>query len=192
MSDFIKAECNSEFQRACGEFVARHVQQCASSFIYDLAQSDEAQSALGVDYEDLLAILRREPDADDYRDQNEGSIVMSKAFDPSDGKEAFTFSHDGEPSGDFFDDELDAWREAYDISGQDTPDGAECFEHWLISRDLSYWLEKRGEAVSRDIAGFCVWGRCTSGQSISIDYVIASIVWDFASEDERKAWVAKD
>jgi hypothetical protein len=191
MSNFIKAECNADFQRACGDFVARHVQQCASSFIYSLAQSDEAQSALEVDGDELQSIMQRAADADDYRDQNDGSVEVIRAIDPSEGKEAFTYNHDGEPSGDYYDDELEAWLDAYEASGQDQPNGAECYEHWMITRDLSYWLEKRGESVSRDIVGFCIWGRCTSGQAISIDHVIASIVWDFASDDERKAWTDK-
>lgn len=48
------------------------------------------------------------------------------------------------------------------------------FEHWVITPWLGRRLEARGERVF-DFEGLTVWGRCTTGQAISIDYVVEQI-----------------
>jgi hypothetical protein len=56
------------------------------------------------------------------------------------------------------------------------PHEREVFEHWSVSSWLANQLEKHGEKVVRDWYGHHVWARTTTGQSISIDGVIESIV----------------
>lgn len=51
----------------------------------------------------------------------------------------------------------------------------EPLEFWIVSNWLADKLEQHGECVDKDLKGLCVWGRCTSGQSISIDSVIIEI-----------------
>ena len=54
-------------------------------------------------------------------------------------------------------------------------------EYWIVSDWLADKLIKKGESVQKDFYGLTVWGRFTSGQSISIDYVIQQIakeLWD--------------
>jgi hypothetical protein len=57
------------------------------------------------------------------------------------------------------------------------PEYDDVYEHWLVDRYFAEELEAHGELVF----GFCnmtVWGRCTTGQSIALDYVIRQIVKD--------------
>lgn len=51
----------------------------------------------------------------------------------------------------------------------------EALEHWIVSEWLADKLEECGEMVIRDFKGLTLWGRNTSGQNISIDYVIKKI-----------------
>lgn len=43
---------------------------------------------------------------------------------------------------------------------------AEVYEWWFISDTLLYRLEEQGEVILNK----CFWGRCTTGQHISLDY----------------------
>ena len=50
----------------------------------------------------------------------------------------------------------------------------ECLEHWIVSSWFGEQLRSHGETVA-DVLDFTIWGRCTSGQSISCDSVISEI-----------------
>lgn len=51
----------------------------------------------------------------------------------------------------------------------------EILEHWIVSDWLADKLIEKGETVDKDFAGLTIWGRQTSGQGISQDYVIQQI-----------------
>lgn len=51
----------------------------------------------------------------------------------------------------------------------------EPLEYWIVSDWLASKLEQKNECIARDVLGFNIWGRTTSGQSISIDRVIEDI-----------------
>jgi hypothetical protein len=51
----------------------------------------------------------------------------------------------------------------------------EVYEHWLISDYLASRLEERDEVIDLDFYGLTVWGRCATGQLISLDPVIQDI-----------------
>lgn len=55
------------------------------------------------------------------------------------------------------------------------PERHEIYEHWLCCRDFANLLESVGETVF-DFCDFTIWGRTTTGQSISMDYCIKQIV----------------
>lgn len=57
----------------------------------------------------------------------------------------------------------------------------EVFEHWIVSDWLARQLESQGETVVDFGAGCRVWCRTTTGQAISMDYVIQKI-----AEEETK------
>ena len=55
------------------------------------------------------------------------------------------------------------------------PDYREVYEHWIVSRYLGSELGAQGELVE-EFLGLNIWGRTTTGQAISMDYVIRQIV----------------
>lgn len=55
------------------------------------------------------------------------------------------------------------------------PEYYEVFEFWLISDWLARKLEAKGEIITFDFYGLTIWGRTTTGQSISLDNVISEI-----------------
>jgi hypothetical protein len=63
----------------------------------------------------------------------------------------------------------------------------EAYEHWVVSGWLGDKLTAHGEMVG-DVLGLNVWGRCTSGQSICIDYVIEQITAEVWPEE----WAGKE
>jgi len=48
------------------------------------------------------------------------------------------------------------------------------YEHWVVSDWLSRRLAEKGEVIG-EVCGLTIWGRCTTGQSISIDAVVSGI-----------------
>lgn len=73
------------------------------------------------------------------------------------------------------------FREVCDEYGLD-PDELEVYEHWIVSDWLQRKLAERGE-VTGDFAGLSIWGRCTTGQSISMDGVIRDIAADLWADE---------
>lgn len=60
------------------------------------------------------------------------------------------------------------------------PDRDEVYEHWLVSDRASRMLKERGHPVV-ELMGLTVWGRGTTGQSISLDWAwndMARELWD--------------
>lgn len=68
-------------------------------------------------------------------------------------------------------DEFEDFARDHDID----PERDEVYEHWIVSGWLANRLEEKGEVVGRDICGLTIWGRCTTGQAISMDWVIGEI-----------------
>lgn len=69
------------------------------------------------------------------------------------------------------------------------PDMMEVYEHWIVSDWFARKLSEKGE-ITGDFAGLTIWGRCCTGQSISMDGVIREIaaeLWpeEWAGEKER-------
>ena len=56
------------------------------------------------------------------------------------------------------------------------PEPKEIYEYWSVSNSLARWLDDAGEAVHTDVHGHNIWGRCTTGQAISMDHVIREMV----------------
>jgi hypothetical protein len=70
---------------------------------------------------------------------------------------------------------IDANRseECYTYTPEERTD--EALEHWIVSDYLADRLEEHGEIIVRDFFGLTIWGRCCSGQAISMDGVIQEI-----------------
>lgn len=54
------------------------------------------------------------------------------------------------------------------------PDQVEVYEHWVVSDWLARKLAEKGQ-ITGDVAGLTIWGRCCTGQSLSLDHVIREI-----------------
>lgn len=65
-----------------------------------------------------------------------------------------------------------AFCDAEDIDIRDYD--SEVYEHWIVDSWYAEHLRNRGETVV-EICGLTVWGRCTTGQSISMDGIVADI-----------------
>lgn len=62
----------------------------------------------------------------------------------------------------------------------------EAYEHWICSSWLLKKLAEKGE-ITGDFAGFDIWGRCCTGQSISMDHVIQEIACELWSDELAEA-----
>ena len=115
-----------------------------------------------------LATLRTEYDSlpgdlDDWFHANEGQLDKLRAH--------------VEP----FCDEHADWEKLADIFGIE-PDYDEVYEHWIVSNFLGRKLEEQGETV-RSVLGLTIWGRCCTGQALSLDYCIQRIAVDLWGEE---------
>ncbi len=63
-------------------------------------------------------------------------------------------------------------------------EGAEVYEHWLVSSHLAYKLKQHGQTVVDDFFGLTVWCRTCTGQAISMDYVINEIYKEVHAHEE--------
>lgn len=57
----------------------------------------------------------------------------------------------------------------------------EVYEWWVVSDPLLYRLEQQGEVI----INYKFWGRCTTGQHISLDYCVMRAFIDMISERVR-------
>jgi hypothetical protein len=57
------------------------------------------------------------------------------------------------------------------------PDQIEVYEHWIVSSWLQRKLAEKGHATG-EVLGLTIWGRPTTGQSISMDSVMLEIAND--------------
>lgn len=171
---------DADYQRAVSEFVQREVSYCASGIVHTLANG----------YGDIRGIT-------------ELSELCEKAFElscPVDDWSEPIFDHvrnlDRKSvtaylehwSIQVYDHELiddlrtammgcirDEGEREYCEENNLDPYQIQIYEHWIVSKWLAEMLEQRGEKIDSDFNGLVVWGRPTTGQSISMDRVICNI-----------------
>lgn len=176
--------------RECAERIVRDdVLLCVSYLIDSLAKSCDACSAIDVDYDDLMAVCSQ-PDYEspaDYWLENASIDELCEMADEigADYEPAETNDDGDEIEGTGTDkpgliasiqSEIDYAEQVCSEARLDT-DYREAYEHWAVSGWLASKLAERGEMIG-EICGITVWGRCTTGQSISIDGVILQIAND--------------
>lgn len=64
------------------------------------------------------------------------------------------------------------------------PEESEIYEHWVVSDWLARKLSEKGHKVDNDFMGLTIWGRPTTGRSISMDGVMKEIAKDLLEEFE--------
>jgi hypothetical protein len=78
---------------------------------------------------------------------------------------------------------VDNWETWEDLCREEDiePHQTEVYEHWIVSDWLAEKLKAHGERIDDDFAGMTIWARTTTGQAISMDYVIRKITKELHS-----------
>ena len=144
------------------QVVSQDVYYCVSSLITELAKLEQYQ-------DDLSPILATQdwqtPAREGIEDlPPEGIEDLAGYYDVAPTKEAIITHLEDQ----------DDWQECCDYLRLDS-DTVEAYEHWIVSDWLARELEALGEMVTYDFLGLTIWGRATTGQQISADYVIEKI-----------------
>lgn len=80
--------------------------------------------------------------------------------------------------------ESNGWQKVCDDNRLD-PEQREAYEHWIVSGWLARKLAEKGE-ITGEVCGLTIWGRCTTGQSISMDGVIEEITRELYADELAK------
>jgi hypothetical protein len=197
-------------QELCARFVAREVFYCASMLMYSIGKNIEgAAKLLDEDYDTLFNLFQRrnyenpgttfvgddagfgdlEIIADQFGSWSDvlygifGELKDDAEFDLEDAAESNKAVHTALRAAVV--ELVDDW--SWVCSKFDLDDEYyEVYEHWIVSPWLAAQLEENGEAVG-EFAGLTIWGRCTTGQSISMDSVIEEIVRTLWAEEWEAA-----
>ena len=195
--------------------IGQHVEEASKIFDTD---SDEMYGwFVQDDYEEAVNDFIDSAELDDLETVAEECGYWSDVLDASDVPEVVEIEDEGETSYSFgdlsarFDDEDDATFAAQasvidvirdKVKGTVTndeerrnlaatfglePEQREVYEHWLVDRYFAKELQELGELVF-EFEAMTLWGRTTTGQSISMDYVIRSLVKGLS--DEHWVWRA--
>lgn len=184
----------SSFQRACGLWVERNIGPCVSSLMYDVGRNlEECSSIFDFDYDEALGWFQKEDyesvvdifidDADlddletiaDMVGDWEGAVYSVLGMSPEEYAAEETSEEDQT-------EDLKALRakvkalitndSEYAEIGRHfnlDPDYDEVYEHWIVN---SSWaaddLRAYGQIVF-EFGGLTIFGRCTTGQSMSLD-----------------------
>lgn len=174
---------NPQYQEDIAAFASREVFYCVSALVTKLTENPEALDP--AEYDELLSIcvnnrcrecagtgaakffieLECEKCDHEWRHEADNEIEIDAAGEfrcPECGCAQFTGS----------DVEIE---ECPHCDDGEAHTALEAYEHWLVSNWLADKLIEKGEMVSKDIMGLTIWGRCTTGQSISADCVIEDI-----------------
>lgn len=150
-------------QRILGQFVEREVVHCVSCLVGHFAKNDAA-CCDGISYDEILDLCRNV----DYQEAAEQAGW--EAFADEFGAKCYRDTNEGWTwAGDSWEDlcrEFDIDLEAGE---------REVYEHWAVSGFLGEKLKAHGETVGELLDFDAIWGRCTTGQAISLDYVIQAI-----------------
>jgi hypothetical protein len=182
-------------QRICDKLVSREVVACASPLVSELLEHPDTWRFLGIDEEDMYGLAS----TIDYEQAARDWVLDADANQLED---AFGWDIvDEDPSGDAMEsfrkqagDELDKYSAAEfqkfcldnDINMEDY--GREAYEHWIVTSYFADKLKDKGEIVG-ELFNWHIWGRCTTGQAISMDGVIQQIASDMGIlSGQRNEW----
>lgn len=164
-------EAEREFQRKCDAVVHQQVHYCVSTLVSELASNEKYADELlpvltGDDWQS--AAESGVDDLDEHECREELDDVGEEYKD--DASLVILQRHVYDAIGDSIDAQEFCERHKLD------PETHEALEHWCVSDWLAGKLEEQGEMVLDDFYGLTIWGRTTSGQSISMDGCIRAIV----------------
>jgi len=166
------ADACREFQRDVSEFVGREVIYNVSTLVNELIEHDVGVGKLYTvcSQDDWLTPAIEETynlSRDECVEILESIGIACQDDEPIENLRAAIFDES------VVDGDIDA-QDFCDSRGLDPYQRKAC-EHWIVSDWLANRLEERGEMVLRDFMGLTIWGRTTTGQSVSFDLVICGI-----------------
>ena len=191
------------FQRVCDAYVRRHIGPCVSSLMYGVGQNlEECSRIFDFDYDEALGwfvqddweepVNRYIDDAD--LDDLETIADMVGEWAEIVGEVDAKLSDDLEGGAEPTPEQLeqfrtkikslvsgDEYREIADAFNLD-PYQTEIYEHWIV--DSSWFadqLKQYGQIVF-EFGGLTIFGRCTTGQSLSLDGWARSMVRDLPED----------
>lgn len=190
---------NDEVRKKAESLVEHEVFYCVSSLVWSITQGGhEACELLGIDYEDellsLLETIEYEEaalryiddgmDADDLRSYLDDQCVDYIAEQEEELDDEGNVEVEG-VVGSTLDELKLLAREAAGEQGYEEfcsdmrldPDRNEVYEHWIVSSWFARKLREKGHPVG-ELLGLTIWGRGTTGQSISMDGSILEIARD--------------
>lgn len=178
-------------QRICDKLVDREVIACASPLVSELLEHSDVARILGIDEDELLELAS----TIDY-EQAARDCVSDGERDELDELFSLGLEEDAglEDARRLADNELHKYSAAEfkkfcldnDVDTEDY--GREAYEHWIVTPYFARELKEKGEIVG-ELFNWHIWGRCTSGQAISMDGVIQQIASDMEIlSGQRNEW----
>jgi hypothetical protein len=175
------------FQRVCDAYVRRHIGPCVSSLMYDVGQNlEECSRIFDFDYDEAINWFQV-PDYESAVDYYVSNLDRDEVIEYLKGR--------GFERGDEV--PVETLRETMveDIRSEGAGgaqqfvgendidfDYNEIYEHWVVE---SSWfaneLKKYGQVVF-EFGGLTIFGRCTTGQSLSLDGWARSMVRDLPED----------
>lgn len=197
---------NDKIREKAEQLVQQNVHYCVSTLISNIARPergiDSETICRGLDIsgdDDLLPLLEikdYEEPADQYirnqmdrtdlitwLEENDVELVRGNQAEDEDDDVALTDKElealaISKLEGDHDDAHKD-FCEEFNIE----PDTSEVYEHWIVDSWFAGKLEGQGHPIARDFLGMTIWGRPTTGQTISMDGVVLRIAADLIKED---------
>lgn len=179
---------SADYQRSVRDFVGREVIYCVSSLVHTvLTAGYECHNSMEIDEDEARDLQCQDDWENPGRYYIEQAMERDALIDALDSRQGVFVADEmsiEELRKQLIDDvdEEDDWPQFcadHDID----PDQCEVYEHWIVSGWLADKLEAHGEVVNRDFLGLTIWGRCTTGQSISMDGVIEAIYDELHAKD---------
>lgn len=142
------------------DFVRREVIYCVSNLMWQLGKDPEKSANVLDDSSDSIRDLLSMPDYE--------TMAYEAGWRRSDGQ---IIKHKEGTDNEW--ESVESWKEACELEDLDYS-YSEAYEHWIVTEWLAEKLREKGE-MAGDIAGLTIWGRTTTGQAISMDWVICEI-----------------
>ena len=155
-------ETESKNQRICQQLVHREVMHCCSNMVYELGQNEKYMD----DIRELCTGQNWEDAAWDegWQAVEDPHCVLGYKFIKKNEE------NDEEPNETS---DVETWPELCEEQNIE-PYDVEVFEHWAVTNWFAGKLKSHGEIVG-ELFDFTIWGRCTTGQAISMDGIIREI-----------------
>jgi len=195
-------------QRIRSDLVHREVVTCLSCLVSDLLQHLEVCQILDIDYDDLMNLAENRnarEGVEEWIDDYPPEVIdwLMERFN-DEVETAYLEQHE-DPDGD-----REQWLqnnrsvakelayqclaglnsdEVEDLATEyDCWEAKEVYEYWAVSSFLADDLRDLGESVG-ELYQWRIWGRCTTGQQICIDHVIAEVAARMGIlEGQRYSW----